>query len=398
MMSRPISSLRFENLNIADRTIAGNLVHTRHHIQLLRLGIVSISLALSVAQRLYGQTISPDAMTHWNAARDAESRKQFDVAVMEYRKVTELEPTAPMGFVSLGQAYMERGDYGVAIQPLKHALELDGSLASAHQLLGYALLSQGYAAEAIPHLETARESGALGIAQLETGHFADAITNLNAALQKRPNDPDLLYYLGRASGLLSKQSIDTLLAAYPDSARAHQSIAENLFVLRRTDEAQKEYEQALKLHPDTPHLHLELGEVFALASRWPEAEEQFRAEAKLQPGNAETAYRLGDALLHEGKTHEAQAALERSNKLQPQMPEILYSLGKAESLDGDTTAAEKSWLELLSIEKEGDLAAQTHFAMAGLYRKQGKKAEADREMKEFERLRTANSSSSNPPQ
>jgi tetratricopeptide (TPR) repeat protein len=365
---------------------------------MMGVGIISVSLVLSLTQSLSGQTISQEALEHWNAARDAETKRQFEVAVTEYRKVTELEPKFSTGFASLGQACMERGDFGAAVQPLKHALELDASLAPAHQLLGYALLAQGYAAEAIPHLETAHETGALGIARLETGHFAEAISNLQAALQKRPNDPDLLYYLGRASGLLSKQSIDTLLAAYPDSARAHQSLAENLFVLRRADEAQKEYEQALKLRPDTPHLHLELGEVFALASRWLEAEEQFRAEAKLQPGNAETAYRLGDALLHEGKTHEAQSALERSNKLQPQMPETLYSLGKAESLDGDTTAAEKSWLELLSIEKEGDLAAQTHFALAGLYRKQGKKADADREMKEFERLRTANSSSANPPQ
>jgi tetratricopeptide (TPR) repeat protein len=171
-------------------------------------------------------------------------------------------------------------------------------------------------------------------------------------------------------------------------------------VLRRTDEAQKEYEQALKLRPDTPHLHLELGEVFALASRWPEAEEQFRAETKLQPGNAEAAYRLGDALLRQGKAREAQSALGHSNKLQPQMPETLYALGKAQFLDGDAAAAEKSWLELLSVEKEGELAAQTHFALAGLYRKQGKTADADRETKEFQRLRNANDQSSpaNPPQ
>jgi len=359
-----------------------------------------ISLALCLAQPLCGQTISPEATTHWNAAHDAESRKQFDVAVTEYRKVTELQPMLPMAFVSLGQACMESGDFGTAIPPLKRALELDASLAPAHQLLGYALLAQGYAAEAIPHLEAAHETGALGIAQLETGHFVDAITNLQVALQKRPNDPDLLYYLGRASGLLSKQSIDTLLAAYPDSARAHQSMAENLLVLRRTDEAQKELEQALKIRPDTPNLHLELGQVFALASRWPEAEEQFRAESVRQPGNAEAAYRLGDAMLRQGKSREAQSALEHANHLQPQMPETLYSLGKAQSLAGDTTAAEKSWLELLSIEKEGELAAQTHFALAGLYRKLGRTTDAAREMKEFEQLQTTNSqpSTSNPKQ
>ena len=170
---------------------------------MMSVGIISVSLVLSLTQSLSGQTISPEALEHWNAARDAETKRQFEVAVTEYRKVTELEPKFSTGFASLGQACMEGGDFGAAVQPLKHALELDASLAPAHQLLGYALLAQGYAAEAIPHLETAHETGAVGIAQLETGHFAEAITNLQAALQRRPNDPDLLYYLGRASGLLS---------------------------------------------------------------------------------------------------------------------------------------------------------------------------------------------------
>jgi len=399
-MLRSISSLSLEKLNITDPTIAGDLVHKINPIHRLGLGIVSISLALSVAQWLCAQTTSAEAMTHWNAARDAETRKQFDLAVTEYRKVTELEPKLPMAFVGLGQACMEQGDFGGAIPPLKHALDLDASIAPAHQLLGYALLAQGYAAESIPHLEVVHESGALGIAQLETGHFADAITNLQAALQKRPNDPDLLYYLGRASGLLSKQSIDMLLVVYPNSARAHQSMAENLLVLRRTDEAQKEFEEALKLRPDTPNLHLELGQVFVLASRWPEAEEQFRAESMRQPGNGEAAYRLGDALLRQGKAREARSALERSNNLQPQMPETLYSLGKAQSLEGDTAAAQKSWLELLSIEKEGELAAQTHFALAGLYRKLGRTTDAAQEMTKFQELQTNNArpSTSGPRQ
>ena len=79
-----------------------------------------------------------------------------------------------------------------------------------------------------------------GIAQVETGQFVDAIKNLESALQKTPNDPDLLYYLGRASGLLSKQSVDTLLASYPKSARAvTESMAENYFVLRQNGRSTK---------------------------------------------------------------------------------------------------------------------------------------------------------------
>lgn len=332
------------------------------------------------------QTISPEATQHWNDARHAEEQQHFDVAVNEYRTVTELEPAFATGFVNLGQALMERGDYGSALVPLKHALEMDPTLLPAHQLLGYALLAQGYAADAIPHLDRAHEQGALGIAEVETGQLAEAIQNLQAALQKRPNDPDLLYYLGRASGLLSKQTVDTLLAAYPDSARAHQSMAENYFVLRQMGEAEKQYERALTLRPDTPNLHLELGQVFAMTSQWPRAEEHFRAEVKLQPGNAEAAYRLGDTLLQQGKAHEALGELQRSDKLQPQMPETLYSLGKAASLDGDDSSAERAWTSLLSIEKDGPLAAQAHFGLAALYRRQGKTTKATEQMQEFQRL------------
>lgn len=330
------------------------------------------------------------------AGIDAEKQQQVDVAITEFRKVTELEPTFTEGFVSLGQAYMEKHDLGSAIAPLKHAVELDPDMSPAHQLLGYALLAQGYAAQAIPHLQKVGDKTGLGIAEIQTGQLPEAIANLQAALAERPNDQDLLYYLGRASGLLSKQSIDTLLAAYPDSARAHQAMAENYFVLRQMPDAEKQYREALRLRPDMPELHLELGEVYAGAFQWAKAEEEFRAQTKLQPGNAEAAYRLGTALLEQGKAHDARAELLRANKLLPDMPETLYSLGKAASLDGDTAAAEKDWTKLLSIEKESSLAAQAHFGLASIYRKQGKTEAAKREMQEFQRLQGNSSQAAAP--
>jgi tetratricopeptide (TPR) repeat protein len=338
-------------------------------------------------------TPSPEAAEHMQAGIAADKQRQFDVAIAEFRKVTELDPAYVDGFISLGQAYMEKREYASAMAPLKQAVELDKSSAPAHQLLGYALLVQGYAAEAIPHLERAQEKSALGIAQIQTGQLPEAVANLQAALAARPNDPDLLYYLGRASGLLSKQSIDTLLAAYPDSPRAHQAMGENYFVLRNMPDAEKEYRDALRLRPDIPEVHLELGEVYAGAFQWPKAEEEFRAQVKLQPGNAEAVYRLGAALLEQGKVHEARTELSRADKLMPDMPETLYSLGKAASLEGDAAAAEKEWTKLLSIEKETSLAAQAHFGLASLYRKQGKTAAAQHEMQEFQRLQTG----SNPP-
>jgi tetratricopeptide (TPR) repeat protein len=93
-------------------------------------------------------------------------------------------------------------------------------------------------------------------------------------------------------------------------------------------------------------------------------------------------------LLQEGKSHDALVELKRANALKPEMPETLYSLGKAALLGGDSSTAEQSWLKVIDLEKDTSLAAQSHFGLAGLYRKQGKTAEAQREMQEFQKLQS----------
>jgi tetratricopeptide (TPR) repeat protein len=334
------------------------------------------------------QAASSPAAQHMEAGVEAHRQGHFDVAIREFTKASQLDPNLAEAFLDLGEEYVHTHDNGAAIAPLKRALELRPDLEQTHLELGYALLSQGFPAEAIPHLERAHALEALGVAETETGRFQDAISNLTAALAKRPNDPDLLYYLGRASGLLSKRAIDTLIGAYPDSARTHQAMAENYYVLRQMPQAEGEFRAALQQRPDIPGLHMELGLVYAGAAQWPKAEEEFRAETKLQPGNAEASYRLGSALLQQGKIQEARVELTRADKLQPDMAETLYSLGKAASLANDIPAAEKAWLHLLEIEKQTSLAAQAHFGLAAIYRKQGNAAKARSEMEEFQKLRT----------
>lgn len=335
------------------------------------------------------QTIPPDALPHINAGMEAQQQGRLTDAIAEFKTVTELAPALPAAFVGLGDAYLRSGDYQAAIAPLQHALELNPDLPGAHQMLGYSLLSAGYAAEAIPHLEKVQALDALGIAQLKTGRLPEAIANLRQALANNPDNPDLLYYLGRATGLLSRQTFETLHAAHPDSARAHQVLAETYAVLRNVPGAEKEYREAIHLKPDIPGLHLELGELYAADNRWENAAGEFLAESRLQPGDAEAAFRLGNALLQQGKVKEARPALNRAKRLNPDMPETLYALGKAASLDGDKVEAGKAWRRVIEMEKESPLAGQAHFALATLYRQQGDTAKADAELKEFQRLRQA---------
>jgi Flp pilus assembly protein TadD len=209
-----------------------------------------------------------------------ENRGDLDEAIGAFRKAADLAPSDGVAFFTLGDAYMKKRDYAAAIPPLKRAVELSPDSPPVHQLLGCALLAEGYA----PHLEMVHEYGALGIAQPQTGQAGEAVSNLQAALAKSPDDPDLLYYLSRAGGALSSQSLDRLLASFPNTARGHQDLGQNFLRGEDVPNAVKEYQQALALRPDLPGLRLELGQVYAASSEWEKAEEEFRQEAKLQPG------------------------------------------------------------------------------------------------------------------
>jgi tetratricopeptide (TPR) repeat protein len=334
------------------------------------------------------QASGSPAIEHVHAGVAAEKSGRLDAALAEFHKATELDPKLAVAFVDLGGVYIEKRDYAAALPSLKRAIELSPDLEAAHRLLGYALLAQGYATEAIPHLEQARADDALGIALLDAGKLPEAVAVLQKALAQSPDDPELLYYYGRAAGLLSKQVFDELEARFPDSARAHEMMAQDYAVLRDVPGAEREFLETLRLAPQTAGLHLQMGELYARAQQWDKAEEQFRLETQLQPGSAEASYRLGEALLQLGKFHEAREALVRSDQLREDMPETLYQLGKAAAMDGDDKMAEQSWQHLLSLEKNTALAAQAHFGLSGIYRKQGKSADADREMEEFRRLQS----------
>jgi tetratricopeptide (TPR) repeat protein len=330
-------------------------------------------------------SVPPDALPLLQSGIDAENRGAFDQAVAAFQKAAELAPSSAIVFLRLGDAYMKEHDYSAAIPPLQHAAELSPDSPAVNQLLGYALLAQGYASDAVPHLKMIHDPAALGIAQLQAGQAAEAVANLQAALAKSPDDPDLLFYLSRAATALAGQSLDRLRSVDPNSARGHQAVGQTDYEMKMLPQAAKEYEQAIAMRPDLPGLRLELGQVFAAGSEWAKAEEQFRAEARLQPGSAEAAYRLGNALMQQGKMKEATDELKRSDSLSPDMPETLYALGKAAAVS-DPDAAEHALQRVIELEKETPLAAQSYLVLAQIHRRQGKTEQAARDTENYRKI------------
>ena len=72
--------------------------------------------------------------------------------IAQFRRVTEQDPSDPLGFFSLGRAQVEAGANDDAVLSLQRALALDAKLSRAHQLLARAQLALGRREEAIKTL------------------------------------------------------------------------------------------------------------------------------------------------------------------------------------------------------------------------------------------------------
>lgn len=333
--------------------------------------------------------VTPELRQHVDAGLRAKAAGDLTTAAREFQRVVELAPELPAAHINLGAVYLAQKDYSRAIETLRKGLTLNADLPGAQAMLGTALLAQGYAAEAIPHLEKGQVDDLLGVALLETGRTREAVERLEAALLKRPDDPDLLYYLGQAHGQLAKQTLDRLQGIAPRSARALQLRGEALAAAGNREGAMEQWHAALLARPDLRGVHYAMGELYLKTAEYEKAEAEFRAEAQSAPGSAAAAYQIGSVLLQRGRTREALIELRRADTLQPNMPETLLALGKALLAEGDQKDAETTLRRVVAAEPQSTLAEAAHFQLAQLYRQTGRAPEAASEMDAFRKLREA---------
>ncbi|MCI0387416.1 MAG: tetratricopeptide repeat protein [Acidobacteria bacterium] len=342
---------------------------------------------IAVVFLLLAMQTTPELNQRVEAGLRAKRAGDLDAAILEFKRVVELAPNLAAAHANLGAVYFEKKDYDSAIPSLRKALELNPDLPGVHSMLGVALLTRGYASQAIPHLEKSQSDDLLGVALLESGRAGESIDKLEVALEKRPGDPDLLYYLSQAYGRLSKQMFDLLTERSPDSARRQQMLGEAQAVAGNRDAAEKHFRAALEKRADFHGVHLALGELYLGSGDYENAEREFREEVRLLPGSALAAYKLGAVLLNRGQVREAIAELKRANELQPEMPEILLEFGKAAAAAGEFALSEKLFRQILALEQRSELAEAAHFQLAQIYRRMGRAADAEREMKLFQEMR-----------
>jgi tetratricopeptide (TPR) repeat protein len=308
-----------------------------------------------------------------NYGRLLIAEKKFAEARAQFQKLLDESPGNPDVALTVGLLAMQANDYVSAEKALKLALEqnykdpdqvriylgqlneeqkrLDEALQwygavgegeqyiAAHTRYAAVLAKQGKLADARTHVqqltaqnETQRVQIVQAEAQLlrEVRAFRESYDVLKAALERDPNQPELLYDVAMAAEKVDlidvlEVNLRKLLQIKPDHAQAWNALGYTL--ADRTDrlsEARGYIEKALKLSPDDP---------FILDS-------------------------MGWVLFRQGSHKEGQDFLQKAFNQRPD-PEIAAHLGEVMWVRGNKSEAEKVWRDSLKDNPDNDELQKT---------------------------------------
>lgn len=227
------------------------------------------------------------------AAQILEDLEQYDLAIGVYDSIAADSPVYHSAVIGRSEALRRAGRTEEAIAVLEALAESHGDIPIVHITLGDMLRGLERYDEAIGPYSTALELlgdpgerywivyFARAIAYERTGQWDKAEPDFRKALELRPDQPQVLNYLGY-SFLEMKTNLDEALelieravALRPDSGYIVDSLGWGLYRLGRYEEAVEHMERAVELLPVDPIVNDHLGDVYWAVGRRREAEFQW---------------------------------------------------------------------------------------------------------------------------
>jgi Flp pilus assembly protein TadD len=139
------------------------------------------------------------------------------------------------------------------------------------------------------------------------------------------------------------------LAVTEDNYVAHNNLGLALEKKGQTDEAIRQYQEAIRLTPGFAEAHNNLGIALQNQGQLDEARSQFQEALRLEPNNAEIHNNLGASLSETGQTDQAIGQLQEALRLAPDNSDAHNNLGKALGMKGQTDEAIGQFREALRL-------------------------------------------------
>ena len=253
-------------------------------------------------------------------------------ALAQYRQALLDRPSYVEARIHVAKCLLDQNENAAARRELETAIQQNPDLADAHYLLARLELgaseSQSAALEfrQVQQLNNRRTLAVhatrlsnAGLDAAKQNDFQNALKNLHAAIETKPDDPLAHYNLGLVladTGHLDQgiAQVREAISLDPLVPKMHASL---LRMLQRAHAPQTDFSPA-----DTPLQHLAMGRQLMGQGDTLDAAGEFLRALTLDPSNFDPRYQLAAAYLQLGKTDESTLEFYKLLALRPNSPEV----------------------------------------------------------------------------
>ncbi|HXI93086.1 MAG TPA: tetratricopeptide repeat protein [Blastocatellia bacterium] len=335
--------------------------------------------------------VPAEAARHFEEAKTAEARADWQAAESEYHKALKLAPDWAEAIVNLGIVCNRQGKSDEAIVAFSRAAEINPQLLGAQLNLAITFFRAKRFRESEMPLRRAlaidpannQARGLLVLSLFALDRYSDVVDLGEQLLQAAPSDAAMLELVGRA--YLKLRSYDEAVRTLERRARLQPTGAEIYMLLGEardnagdSEGAIREFKRATEASdsPTLPELRFALGYVLWKLRRYDQAEPEFRREMERDRNHSRSIYYLGNIALSRGDWKSALPLLERAAGAMPQDFAARYDLGKALLQGGQMTRAVDELQTAIALNSK---SSGVHYQLALAYRRLKREDEAQRE-------------------
>jgi arylsulfatase A-like enzyme/Tfp pilus assembly protein PilF len=292
------------------------------------------------------------------------------------------------------------GNVEAAIATVKQALAKDPEIVEAHMLLGnfYKKLNRPQDAIAAYREALAQDSEhqnalfSLALAYKDEGRFDEARIGFERARALDPRNGKVAWQLADVWMRLGDHAkaeavVNDALNGKVDEARMLLKLGEIRIESRRFDEAEAALKRALEKKPGLALANYDLGLVYEGKGQIDRAIQSYEAELAQNRNAYRAAFNAAKLLQKRGRGNEAMAHFRRVVEIEPTFGTGHLYLAQALLEAGDLAGAEQWARSGLQNKPEPRMTPLGHYVLADVYERQGRMADAKRELVAAERLK-----------